>query len=39
LDSIAVVIARQDGFLRHVEQHLLEPVLTGDISKVDKRYE
>ncbi len=24
-------IARQDGLLRHVEQYLLEPVLTGDI--------
>jgi len=24
------MIARQDGLLRYVEQHLLEPVLTGD---------
>jgi len=25
-----MMIARQDGLLRYVEQHLLEPVLTGE---------
>ena len=29
---LAPVIARQDGFLRYVEQHPLEPVLTGENS-------
>jgi len=28
----AAGIARQDRLLRYVEQHLLEPVLTGDIQ-------